>query len=57
MAELSRFDHLAVSIPRRVLRGFRDSAGVNLDGMDMASISFNTPEGVEGFSSWIPNRL
>ncbi len=46
--ELCSDCYAVVSIPRRVLRGFRDE----LDPRVRAAVdaSFNTPEGVEGFS-------
>ena len=41
-----------VSIPRRVLRGFRDAvAGAHATSTPLRISRFNTPEGVEGFSS------
>ena len=39
-----------VSIPRRVLRGFRVGGAEALHVRHLAVHGFNTPEGVEGFS-------
>ena len=40
----------SVSIPRRVLRGFRDTLVSGPDLIATVIVGFNTPEGVEGFS-------
>ena len=43
--------HCSVSIPRRVLRGFRGCLRSLLYDFVATRAGFNTPEGVEGFSS------
>jgi len=47
-----------VSIPRRVLRGFRERRWTksSLFGWPWRGSRFNTPEGVEGFSRWRSSR-
>ena len=45
----------SVSIPRRVLRGFRGHVPSSPESAD-AFNRFNTPEGVEGFSSVLATR-
>ena len=51
--ELHSRGKLAVSIPRRVLRGFRATRSFLRSGTRWTRWSFNTPEGVEGFSSGV----